>query len=127
MYIIFLLLMLWRQTEGINEVQALYTLDAEFTQPFWNFGFSSYDFLQNNGKSTNYIACTYRFVRYFKESVCFSYCHYYCCGVVVVVMDTFLLVLSHIFGSKLFIQLYSIKVVVYDVQAEWPIIFGNPG
>lgn len=69
-------------------MQALYTLDAEFTQPFWNFGFSSYDFLKNNGKSTNYIACTYRFVRYFKESVCFSYCHYYC-FVVVVIMDTF--------------------------------------
>ncbi|RWR79336.1 Peptidase S9 [Cinnamomum micranthum f. kanehirae] len=51
---------LYKWTEGINEVQALYTLDAEFTQPFWNFGFSSYDFLQNNGKSTNYIACTYR-------------------------------------------------------------------
>lgn len=39
----------------------------------------------------------------------------------------FLLVLSHIFGLKLFIQLYSIKVVVYDVQAEWPITFRNPG
>eukprot|EP00268_Persea_americana_P023706 TRINITY_DN2322_c0_g2_i3.p1 TRINITY_DN2322_c0_g2~~TRINITY_DN2322_c0_g2_i3.p1 ORF type:complete len:737 (+),score=131.99 TRINITY_DN2322_c0_g2_i3:286-2496(+) len=50
---------LYKWIEGIDELQALCTLDAEFTRPLWVFGFSSYDFIQNSGKA-NSIVCTYR-------------------------------------------------------------------
>ncbi|XP_042494684.1 uncharacterized protein LOC122073991 isoform X2 [Macadamia integrifolia] len=45
--------------EHKNEVLTLYSLDAEFTRPFWCFGFSSYDFIQSNGNN-NLIACSFR-------------------------------------------------------------------
>ncbi|KAF5179004.1 Acylamino-acid-releasing enzyme, partial [Thalictrum thalictroides] len=45
-------------SEQKNEVVLVYSLDAEFTKPFWVFGTCSYDFIQNNGN--NLLACNYR-------------------------------------------------------------------
>ncbi|XP_020517420.1 uncharacterized protein LOC18424793 isoform X3 [Amborella trichopoda] len=50
---------LYKWIEHNNEIQPLYTLDAEFSRPFWVFGINSYDFIHQNGQAT-LIACSYR-------------------------------------------------------------------
>ncbi|KAG6784535.1 hypothetical protein POTOM_010232 [Populus tomentosa] len=45
--------------ESVNEVQAIYSLDAEFSTPLWVFGINSYELIQNN-EGKNLIACSYR-------------------------------------------------------------------
>ncbi|OUZ99805.1 Peptidase S9 [Macleaya cordata] len=50
---------LYKWIEHKNEVVPIYTLDAEFTRPFWVFGLCSYDFVQSTGNN-NLIACSYR-------------------------------------------------------------------
>ncbi|KAF6162599.1 hypothetical protein GIB67_003145 [Kingdonia uniflora] len=44
--------------ENTNEVLKIYSLDAEFSRPFWVFGISSYDLIRGNGNDL--IACSYR-------------------------------------------------------------------
>ncbi|MCL7025642.1 hypothetical protein MKW94_024413, partial [Papaver nudicaule] len=50
---------LYKWIEHKNEVVSLYSIDAEFTKPFWVFGVCSYDFVQSN-ENKNLIACNYR-------------------------------------------------------------------
>ncbi|KAJ7536995.1 hypothetical protein O6H91_12G091700 [Diphasiastrum complanatum] len=51
---------LYQWVEG-NNVQPLYPLDAEFTRPAWNFGNSSFSFIETDGvPSGSQVACTYR-------------------------------------------------------------------
>lgn len=50
---------LWAQDEQKSEVLSVYSLEAEFTRPFWVFGISSYDFFLSD-EQTNVLACTYR-------------------------------------------------------------------
>uniref|UniRef100_A0ACD5VBD1 Uncharacterized protein n=1 Tax=Avena sativa TaxID=4498 RepID=A0ACD5VBD1_AVESA len=45
--------------EQSNVVVQVYSIDAEFSKPMWNFGVSSYDFLRNDDSSQK-IACCYR-------------------------------------------------------------------
>ncbi|XP_049935839.1 uncharacterized protein LOC116262241 isoform X3 [Nymphaea colorata] len=45
--------------ESNNEVQAIYTLDAEFTSPLWLFGIKTFDFIRK-GRGSSCLACTYR-------------------------------------------------------------------
>ncbi|RZC90131.1 hypothetical protein C5167_044764, partial [Papaver somniferum] len=47
--------------EHRNEVVSIYSIDAEFTKPFWVFGASSFDFIPTNGNN-NLISCSYRLV-----------------------------------------------------------------
>ncbi|KAG8377647.1 hypothetical protein BUALT_Bualt08G0054700 [Buddleja alternifolia] len=49
----------WSPEESTNEVLPVYSLNAEFTKPLWDFGLSSYDFLQSPGQKS-LIACNYR-------------------------------------------------------------------
>lgn len=53
------LVSLWVQFEADNEVSPVYSLDAEFSRPFWVFGINSYGFLSGN-EGENYILCSYR-------------------------------------------------------------------
>ncbi|CAK7347594.1 unnamed protein product [Dovyalis caffra] len=48
-----------QQIESVNEVKAVYSLNAEFSKPLWVFGINSYEIIQNN-EGKNLIACTYR-------------------------------------------------------------------
>ncbi|KAB5568941.1 hypothetical protein DKX38_002734 [Salix brachista] len=50
---------LYKWIESVNEVQAIYSLDAEFSKPLWVFGINSYELIQNN-EGKNLIACSYR-------------------------------------------------------------------
>lgn len=50
---------LYKWIESVNEVQAIYSLDAEFSTPLWVFGINSYELIQNN-EGKNLIACSYR-------------------------------------------------------------------
>ncbi|KAJ6391136.1 hypothetical protein OIU77_025184 [Salix suchowensis] len=50
---------LYKWIESVNEVQAIYSLDAEFSKPLWVFGINSYELFQNN-EGKNLIACSYR-------------------------------------------------------------------
>ncbi|CAH9054194.1 unnamed protein product [Cuscuta europaea] len=50
---------LYKWVESTNEVLPMYTIDAEFTRPLWNFGVQSYEVLQNNDQKA-IIACSYR-------------------------------------------------------------------
>ncbi|OUZ99806.1 Peptidase S9 [Macleaya cordata] len=50
---------LYKWIEHKNEVVPIYSMDAEFTRPFWVFGVYSYDFIQSN-ENNNLIACSYR-------------------------------------------------------------------
>lgn len=50
---------IWQQIESVNDVQALYSLDAEFSSPLWVFGINSYELIQNK-EGRNLIACSYR-------------------------------------------------------------------
>ncbi|KAF9687591.1 hypothetical protein SADUNF_Sadunf02G0109300 [Salix dunnii] len=50
---------LYKWIESDNEVQAIYSLDAEFSRPLWVFGINSYELIQNN-EGKNLIACSYR-------------------------------------------------------------------
>ncbi|XP_026384755.1 uncharacterized protein LOC113280324 isoform X1 [Papaver somniferum] len=59
---------LYKWIEHRNEVVSIYSIDAEFTKPFWVFGASSFDFIPTNGNN-NLISCSYRSLHY-------SYHHY---------------------------------------------------
>lgn len=48
-----------RQVGHGKEIQAVCSLNAEFTRPLWVFGMSSYDFIQSNEQGS-IIACSYR-------------------------------------------------------------------
>ncbi|XP_057986842.1 uncharacterized protein LOC110640795 isoform X2 [Hevea brasiliensis] len=50
---------LYKWIESVNDVQALYSLDAEFSRPLWVFGINSYELIQNK-EGKNLIACSYR-------------------------------------------------------------------
>ncbi|KAI3922176.1 hypothetical protein MKX01_005865 [Papaver californicum] len=50
---------LYKWIEHRNEVVSIYSIDAEFTKPFWVFGACSFDFILTNGNN-NLIACSYR-------------------------------------------------------------------
>ncbi|XP_057986843.1 uncharacterized protein LOC131169212 [Hevea brasiliensis] len=50
---------LYKWIESVNDVQALYSLDAEFSRPLWVFGINSYELFQNK-EGKNLIACSYR-------------------------------------------------------------------
>ncbi|XP_050234745.1 uncharacterized protein LOC126682976 [Mercurialis annua] len=50
---------LYKWIESTNDVQPLYSLDAEFSRPLWVFGTNSYELIQNN-EGRNLIACSYR-------------------------------------------------------------------
>uniref|UniRef100_A0A251IQB4 Peptidase S9 prolyl oligopeptidase catalytic domain-containing protein n=1 Tax=Manihot esculenta TaxID=3983 RepID=A0A251IQB4_MANES len=50
---------LYKWIESVNDVQALYSLDAEFSSPLWVFGINSYELIQNK-EGRNLIACSYR-------------------------------------------------------------------
>ncbi|XP_026384761.1 uncharacterized protein LOC113280324 isoform X2 [Papaver somniferum] len=50
---------LYKWIEHRNEVVSIYSIDAEFTKPFWVFGASSFDFIPTNGNN-NLISCSYR-------------------------------------------------------------------
>ncbi|CAH9148779.1 unnamed protein product [Cuscuta epithymum] len=50
---------LYKWVESTNEVLPMYTIDAEFTRPLWNFGVQSYEVLQNHDQKA-IIACSYR-------------------------------------------------------------------
>lgn len=58
-------LLLLHQIEDQNEVLAIYSLDAEFTRPFWVFGNRCYDIIEGKDGST-IIACSYRSLSPFK-------------------------------------------------------------
>ncbi|KAH7567372.1 hypothetical protein JRO89_XS07G0060200 [Xanthoceras sorbifolium] len=45
--------------ESNNEVQPVYSLNAEFARPLWIFGMNSYEIIQSHGEK-NLIACSYR-------------------------------------------------------------------
>ncbi|XP_065847073.1 uncharacterized protein [Euphorbia lathyris] len=50
---------LYKWNESVNDVQALYPLDAEFTRPLWVFGINSYELIRSN-EGKNLIACSFR-------------------------------------------------------------------
>ncbi|MCL7046297.1 hypothetical protein MKW94_004375 [Papaver nudicaule] len=50
---------LYKWIEHRNEVVSIYSIDAEFTKPFWVFGACSFDFIPTNGNNS-LIACSYR-------------------------------------------------------------------
>ncbi|KAI3889804.1 hypothetical protein MKX03_033842 [Papaver bracteatum] len=50
---------LYKWIEHKNEVVSIYSIEAEFTKPFWVFGVCSYDFIKSN-ENNNLIACNYR-------------------------------------------------------------------
>ncbi|XP_004248740.1 dipeptidyl-peptidase 5 [Solanum lycopersicum] len=50
---------IYKWVEDQNEVLAIYSLNAEFTRPFWVFGNRCYDIIERKEEST-IIACSYR-------------------------------------------------------------------
>ncbi|KDP38395.1 hypothetical protein JCGZ_04320 [Jatropha curcas] len=50
---------LYKWNESVNDVQVLYSMDAEFSRPLWVFGINSYELIQSN-EGKNLIACSYR-------------------------------------------------------------------
>ncbi|WMV51278.1 hypothetical protein MTR67_044663 [Solanum verrucosum] len=50
---------IYKWIEDKNEVLAIYSLNAEFTRPFWVFGNRCYDIIERKEEST-IIACSYR-------------------------------------------------------------------
>ncbi|XP_062228374.1 uncharacterized protein LOC133926446 [Phragmites australis] len=48
---------IYKWDEQSNVVMPLYSLDAEFSKPMWNFGVSSYDFLGKDDSSHKIICC----------------------------------------------------------------------
>ncbi|KAK1369619.1 putative Acylamino-acid-releasing enzyme [Heracleum sosnowskyi] len=50
---------IYKWVEHEKEIQAVCSVNAEFTRPLWVFGMSSYDFVQKSEQG-NIIACSYR-------------------------------------------------------------------